>query len=68
MEKFEFINLAEAKMMSEHELQVEIGKRAKYLREYLGMNAVDGANFTSSLLNMGVAMNERLRDKKTKEK
>ena len=68
MEKFEVINLAEAETMSERKLQVEIGKRTKYLRERFGMDAVEAANFTSSLLNMGVAMNERFKSKKTKEK
>lgn len=67
MEKFEFINLAQAETMSERELQTEIGKRAKHLREEFGMDAAEAADFTASLLNMGVAMNERLKSKKAKE-
>lgn len=65
MEIFEYINLAQAEKMSEERLQIEIGKRAKYLKEELGMNKNDAANFVASLLNMGVAMNVRLKDKKT---
>ena len=64
MEKFEFIHLAQAEEMSENALQTEIGKRAKYLREQLGMGATEAADFIASLLNMGVAMNERLTSKK----
>lgn len=66
MKEFKFINLAQAESMSEPVLQTEIGKRTKYLREQLGMDAAEAANFTASLLNMGVAMNERLKSKKTK--
>ena len=62
--KIEFINLAQAEEMSEAKLQREIGKRTKYLREQLGMDATEAANFTASLLNMGVAMNEILKSKK----
>lgn len=67
MTKFEFINLAQAEAMSERKLQFEIGKRAKYLTEHFGMDATEAANFTGSLLNMGVAMNERLKNKKLKK-
>ena len=67
MKKFEFISLAQAETMTEQKLQIEIGKRAKYLKGEFGMDANDTANFISSLLNMGVAMNERLKDKKTKK-
>lgn len=67
MEKFEFINLEQAEKMGEASLRSAIGKRAKYLREELGMDATEAANFTASLLNMGVAMNTRLKDKKAKE-
>ena len=68
MFKNEFINLAKAEEMSESKLQMEIGRRSKYLREQLGMDANEAANFIASLLNMGVAMNERLGDKKTNNK
>lgn len=65
---FGFINLAEAEEMSENELQLEIGKRSKYLRENLGMDRTEAANFVASLLNMGVAMNAIFESKKTEKK
>lgn len=68
MEKLGFINLVEAESMSEQKLQLEIGKRSKYLKEQFGMDATEAANFTASLLNMGVAMNKILISKKTSEK
>lgn len=67
MKKFEFVNLEQAEAMSEHKLQIEIGKRAKYLKEEFGMDADEAANFVASLLNMGVGMNERLKEKKAKK-
>ena len=67
MKEFEFISLARAEAMSEKRLQIEIGERVRYLREQLGVDAVDAANFVASLLNMGVFMNEKLKNKKTKE-
>lgn len=42
--------------MSRTKLQIEIGKRSKYLKEELGMNEVDCATVVSSLLNLGAAM------------
>lgn len=66
MNKFEFINLAQAESMSKNELQMEIGKRSKYLIEQLGMDRTEAADFVASLLNMGVAMNKRLRSTKDK--
>lgn len=58
MSKFGLINLAKAEKMSEDELQLEIGKRAKYLREELGMDRFECANFVGDLLNIGVALNK----------
>lgn len=69
MEKkvFEFISLAQAKEMSESKLQLEIGRRTKYLKEKFGMDPFDAAYFTSSLLNMGAVMNEKFEEKKAKK-
>lgn len=58
MKKFDYINLAQAERMNKTKLQVEIGKRAKYLKEEFGMSKNEAANFIASLLNMGVAMNK----------
>lgn len=66
MEKIELINLEQAESMSEQKIQIEIGKRAKYLKEQFGMDKVEAANFISSLLNLGVVLNEKFKDKKTK--
>ena len=68
MKNFKLINLAQAEDMSENELQIEIGKHTKYLREQLGMDRFEAATFVSSLLNMGVAMNERFKSKKSDKK
>lgn len=66
MGKLEFITMEQAEAMSKRKLQTEIGKRVKYLKEQLGMGAEDAADFTASLLNLGVAMNDRLNDTKLK--
>lgn len=68
MSKFELINLAKADNMSENELQLEIGKRSKYLKEELGMDPIECADFVSSLLNMGVAMNRIFESEKSEKK
>lgn len=68
MKNFELINLAKAETMNEHELQIEIGKRTRYLKEEFGMDAVEAANFVSSLLNMGVGLNEIFKNKRLKKK
>lgn len=66
---FEFIDLAMAKEMSKNELQLELEKRVKYLRDDLGIDRIEAANFVSSLLNMGVAMDSIFnKRKKTRKK
>ena len=67
MMKFKGISLAQAKTMSESTLRYRIGMHAKYLREELGMDENEVANFVTDLLNMGVAMNEKLKEKKTEK-
>lgn len=57
MNKFN-IDLAEARSMSKGRITVEIGKRGKYLREKLGMDSKESAEFISGLLNLGAAMQE----------
>lgn len=68
MSKLKNVDLATARKMSEERLQVEIGKRAKYLREEFDMTREDAATFISGLLNMGVAMNDILERKKSETK
>lgn len=65
MSKFKLINLKEAKKMSEDRLQLEIGRRANYLRKELGMDPDDCAMFISSLLNLGSALNDVFENKKS---
>ena len=60
----EIINLKDAMEMSESKLQVEIGKRSKFLKEEFGMNPEDAANFVSSLLNLGAAIDKKFKEKK----
>jgi hypothetical protein len=66
MEIYEFISLAQAKTMSRCEIETEIGKRSKFLHEQFGLDPVDASNFVSSLLNLGVVMNEKLQEEKAK--
>lgn len=67
MKNLKTINLEKARQMNEEKLQLEIGKRAKYLREDLGMDRVECANFITSLLNLGASMQEKFDSKKTKK-
>lgn len=66
MKNLKTINLEEARQMNEKELELETGKRAKYLRENLGMDRVECANFITSLLNIGASMQEKFDSKKSK--
>ena len=67
MKKFELINLEKACAMSEDELQNETKKRGEFLRDELGMDRIETANFISSLLNMGVAFNKIFEQKKSEK-
>lgn len=58
MKELEFINVAQAKSMSEQSLKIEIGKRARYLNE-IGMDPDEAENFVASLLSIGAAVNEK---------
>lgn len=50
--------LAETREMSESRLQTEIGKCAKRLDE-LGMDHEDACNLVSTIMNLGVALQEK---------
>lgn len=58
MNNFKNIDLATARSMSKGRLTAEIGKRGKYLREELGMDSKESAEFISGLLNLGAATQE----------
>lgn len=65
MDKLKSICLEEARGMNESTLQLEIRKRADYLREELGMTRTDCADFITSLLNLGASLQEKIDSKKT---
>lgn len=67
MENLKSITLEKARKMSVHELRLEIGKRANYLINELGMNKVESYLFVSSLLNLGASMQEEFDSKKEKK-
>lgn len=52
------ITLAETRKMSESKLQTEIGRCAKQLDE-LGMNHEEACNFVSTIMNLGIALQEK---------
>lgn len=58
MKKLKTINLKEARKMSEDELQLEIKKRAVFLKEEYGMDKFETADFVTSLLNLGASLQE----------
>lgn len=64
MIKIKNINLAQAEAMSEAKLRLEVGKCGLWLKEQ-GIDPIEAADLISSLLNMGVALNKFLEDKKT---
>lgn len=53
------VKIMEARKMTKGKLTAEIGKRAKVLEE-LGMNHVDACEFVSGVMNLGIAMQEKL--------
>ncbi len=52
------ITIMEAREMSENRLTIELGKRSKKLEE-LGMNHEAACSFISSVMNIGIAFQER---------
>ena len=66
MAKIEYISMAEVEKMSGHRLQMEIGKRGKFLKEEFGMDAQEAADFIGGLLNLGAAMDKELKRNRKK--
>lgn len=66
MKELRTIKLEEARQMGKNKLQLEIGKRANYLRDELGMDKNESANFITSLLNLGASLQEKFDSKKSK--
>ena len=50
--------IMETRKMSKNKLQVEIGKCCKQIEE-LGMNHNDACNLVSSIMNLGIAIQEK---------
>lgn len=57
--------IMETRQMSKSKLQTEIGKCTKQIEE-LGMSHEDACNFVSSIMNLGIAIQEKLQMEKTK--
>lgn len=56
------VTITEARDMSKSKLQIEIGKRAKKLEE-LGMTHEEACGFISGIMNLGIAMREKMNEK-----
>ena len=57
------VTIMETRDMSKGKLQTEIGKRAKKLEE-LGMTHEEACGFVSGIMNLGIAMQEKMNEKK----
>ena len=57
------VTIMEARDMSKSKLQIEIGKRAKKLEE-LGMTHEEACGFVSGIMKLGIAMQEKMNEKK----
>ena len=56
------VTIMETRDMSKSKLQSEIGKRAKKLEE-LGMTHEEACGFVSGIMNLGIAMQEKMNEK-----
>ena len=57
------VTIMETRDMSKSKLQIEIGKRAKKLEE-LGMTHEEACGFVSGIMNLGIARQEKMNEKK----
>ena len=57
------VTIMETRDMSKGKLQTEIRKRAKKLEE-LGMTHEEACGFVSGIMNLGIAMQETMNEKK----
>ena len=51
--------LAETRKMSENKIQIELGKCRKQIEE-LGMDHVEACELVSSIMNLGIAIHEKI--------
>lgn len=59
------LTIADTRKMSKTKIEVKLGEYAKDL-EKLGMDHVSACEFLSSVMNLGIAAQERWRDKNQK--
>lgn len=57
------VTITEVREMSKGKIEVELGKRAKKLEE-LGMTHEDACGFISGIMNLGIAVQERVHTEK----
>lgn len=58
----ELFTLAETREMSENKIQRELGKCCKQIEE-LGMEHVETCNLISTIMNLGIAIQEKNQNK-----
>ena len=58
------LTLANVREMSDTRLRIELGKRGKQI-EALGMDPVEVYVLVSSIMNLGIAINEKNQNKKS---
>ena len=56
--------LAETREMNKFKIQTEIGKCHRKIEE-LGMDHVEACEMVSTIMNLGIAIHEKVHDKKT---
>ena len=56
------LTIMEAREMNTHEIEVDLGKHTSQL-EKLGMNRVDAYHFISTVMNLGIAFQEKWDEK-----
>ena len=56
------LTIMDARKMSKTKLEVEIGKYSKQLEE-LGMNHVEACSLLSTVMNIGIAIQEKIHNK-----
>lgn len=66
--KINNIRIDEARNMTEQRIQMEIGKRSLFLRENLGMDNEGASEFLCSVMNLGIALQEKSNNNKKTNK
>lgn len=61
------LNIFDAMDMSEDEVNHELSNRMKFLEE-LGMKRIDSCGFVTSIVNLGIASQEKWNEKRKKRR